>query len=482
MAATTHDGEHADHPGRTAAVVRMRAAGVAEPAVRAFVRHHEALASGATGLVREADVEPVEPPVHLHDLPEDPAAGRAALDATAVVVLNGGLGTSMGLSGPKSLLPVRDGLTFLDLTVRQVLALREATGARLPLLLLDSFATRDATLARLAAYPDLAVDGLPLDVLQSREPKLRADDLSPVDHPPDPRLEWCPPGHGDLYPTLAASGVLDALLERGYRQLFVSNVDNLGAVPDARMAAWFAAAGVGYAAEVCPRTEMDRKGGHLVRRRADGRLVLRDTAQTAEEDLVHATDGRRHPWAHTNNLWLDLVRLRELLERHGGALPLPLIRNPKTVDPTDPTSTPVVQVESAMGGAVGLFDDAVAVGVGRDRFAPVKTTDELLLLRSDGYAVGPATRYRLEAQVDPLPVVTLDRRYYRFVHDLDTRFPAGAPSLREAVGLDVEGDWTFGAGVVVRGQVRLGDEGGARRVPDGTVLTGPQDTTTEGAR
>ena len=472
MAETTHDGTHADHPGRAEAVARMRAAGVGEPAVRAFVRHHEALVSGATGLVREVDVEPASPQVLLDDLPDDPDAGRAALDATAVAVLNGGLGTSMGLSGPKSLLPVHDGLTFLDVTVRQVLALREATGARLPLLLLDSFATRDATLARLAAYPDLAVDGLPLDVLQSREPKLRADDLSPVDHPADPRLEWCPPGHGDLYPTLAASGVLDALLEQGYRQLFVSNVDNLGAVPDARLAAWFAAEGAGYAAEVCPRTEMDRKGGHLVRRRADGRLLLRDTAQTAEEELVHFTDGDRHPWAHTNNLWLDLIRLRELLERHGGSLPLPLIRNPKTVDPTDPTSTPVVQVESAMGGAVELFDDAVAVGVGRDRFVPVKGTDELLLLRSDAYAVGPGTGYRLVAQADPLPVVTLDRRHYRFVHDLDARFPAGAPSLREAAGLEVEGDWTFGADVVVRGRVRLADEGGARRVPDGTVLEG----------
>ncbi|MGD8200889.1 UTP--glucose-1-phosphate uridylyltransferase [Ornithinimicrobium sp. W1679] len=473
MAATTQEQQDPFRPGREAAVARMRAAGVAEPAVRAFERQHAALAGGASGLIREADVEPVAPQVHLDDLPEEPGSARAALDATAVVVLNGGLGTSMGLSGPKSLLPVHDGLTFLDLTVRQVLALREASGARLPLLLMDSFATRDASLERLAAYPDLVVDDLPPDVLQSREPKLRVEDLAPVDHPADPRLEWCPPGHGDLYPTLLASGVLDALLERGYRHLFVSNVDNLGAVPDPRLAAWFAASGAGYAAEVCPRTAMDRKGGHLVRRRADGRLLLRDTAQTASEDMGHATDGERHPWVHTNSLWLDLPRLRELLHAHDGALPLPLIRNTKTVDPTDPTSTPVVQVESAMGGAVALFDDAVAVGVGRDRFVPVKGTDELLLLRSDVYEVGAGTGYRLLTGVDPLPVVSLDPEHYRFVHDLDARFPDGAPSLRESVSLQVRGDWTFGAEVVVRGRVRLDDRGGARRVPDGTVLEGP---------
>ena len=472
MAATTQEDQHPDHPGREAAVARMRAAGVGEPAVRAFERHHAALVAGGTGLVREADVEPALPQVHLEDLPDDPGATRAALDVTAVVVLNGGLGTSMGLSGPKSLLPVHEDLTFLDLTVRQVLALREASGARLPLLLMDSFATREATLERLTAYPDLSVEGLPADFLQSREPKLRADDLAPVDHPADPRLEWCPPGHGDLYPSLLSSGVLDALLDRGYRQLFVSNVDNLGAVPDPRLAAWFAGSGAGYAAEVCPRTQMDRKGGHLVRRRADGRLLLRDTAQTAPEEMVHFTDGERHPWVHTNNLWLDLGRLRRLLDTHGGALPLPLIRNAKTVDPTDPSSTPVVQVESAMGGAVELFEDAVAVAVGRDRFVPVKSTDELLLLRSDVYEMGPGTGYQLRSDVVPLPVVTLDPGHYRFVGDLDARFPDGVPSLREAVTLDVEGDWTFGAGVVVRGRVRLPDEGGARRVPAGAVLEG----------
>ncbi|MFK5633915.1 MULTISPECIES: UTP--glucose-1-phosphate uridylyltransferase [unclassified Ornithinimicrobium] len=453
--------------GRRQAIERMTGAGVDRPAVDTFAAHYDKLAGGATGLIAEADVSPAEPDVRLTDVHVGEEEARAALDRTVVITLNGGLGTSMGLAGPKSLLPVHEDLTFLDVTVRQVLALRAEHGVRLPLVLMDSFSTQGATLEVLARYPDLAVDDIPLDFLQSQEPKLRADDLTPVDWPADPRLEWCPPGHGDLYPSLLSSGILRRLLDGGYRYAFVSNVDNLGAVPDGRLAAWFAASGAGYAAEVCPRTEMDKKGGHLVRRLSDGRLVLRDTAQTAPEELVHFMDARKHPFVHTNNLWFDLERLAAMLEERGGVLELPLIRNEKTVDPTDKGSTPVVQIESAMGGAVELFDDAVSVGVTRERFVPVKTTNELLLLRSDVYDVDPGT-YRLTRTVDPAPVVDLTKEHYGMIADFDARFPRGAPSLVRTDRLEVRGDWTFGREVTVHGTVVLGAEGGT--VEDGAVL------------
>ncbi|GAA1176687.1 UTP--glucose-1-phosphate uridylyltransferase [Ornithinimicrobium humiphilum] len=452
--------------GLRRALELMEAAGVSRPAREAFALHYRELESGATGLVREDTIAPLDDPVLLADVEATPDEEAEALSATAVLKLNGGLGTSMGLAGPKSLLPVRGELTFLDLTVRQVLAARERTGAPLPLVLLDSFSTRDATLAHLRRHPDLPVHGIPLDVLQSQEPKLRADDLTPVSWPADPRLEWCPPGHGDLYPTLLSTGLLATLLEAGYRHLFVSNIDNLGAVPDGRVAAWFARSGAGYAAEVCPRTPMDRKGGHLARRRSDGRLVLRDTAQTAPEEMHHFTDETRHPWVHCNNLWFDLERLRGVLVEHDGVLPLPLIRNAKTVDPVDPTSPPVVQVETAMGGAIELFDDAVALGVTRERFRPVKTTNELVLLRSDVYRLDDDSRLVQEPTV--APVVTLAKQHYGAVADLDARMPHGTPSLRGARTFTVEGDWSFGYDVTVHGEVTLGPEGG--RVPDGAVL------------
>ena len=314
---------------------------------------------------------------------------------------------------------------------------------------MDSFRTSDDTLKALEAYPDLPVDGLPVDFLQNREPKLLADDLTPVDWPADPSLEWCPPGHGDLYTALEASGTLAQLLDNGYRYACVSNADNLGATPDARMAGWFARSGAPYAAEVCRRTPADRKGGHLVRRLSDGRLVLRETAQTPPEDEEQATDIDRHPFFHTNNLWFDLQVLADTLTEREGVLGLPLIRNEKTVDPSDASSPRVVQIETAMGAAVEVFDGAQAIEVGRGRFLPVKTTNDLLVMRSDAYDL--ADDGTLAAAVDRVPLVDLDRDHYTSIDAFDQRFPTGPPSLRAARSLTVRGDWTFGADVVVVG-------------------------------
>ena len=253
---------------------------------------------------------------------------------------------------------------FWDIIVDQVRHARAAYGVKLPLIFMNSFRTHDDTLAALAAYDDLAVDGLELDFVQSQEPKLRADDLSPVKRPADPSLEWCPPGHGDLYTSLVSSGVLDRLVSLGYRYAMVSNSDNLGAAPDATLAGWFAASGAPYAAEVCRRTAADRKGGHLAIRKADQRLILRDTAQTAKAEMDYFTDEHRHPYFHTNNLWFDLQALARILAERNAVRACPLIKNVKTVDPADPESPEVIQIESAMGAAVEVFEGATAIGVG----------------------------------------------------------------------------------------------------------------------
>lgn len=450
--------------GLALAQQKMRDGGVAATAVDVFTRFYGLLESGSTGLVREADVEPLVDVPHLDDLRIDDAAGAEALARTAVVKLNGGLGTSMGMDRAKSLLPVRGGRTFLDVIADQVLAARAATGARLPLVLMNSFRTRDDSLAALASHPELAVDGVPLDFLQNREPKLLVDGLTPVTWEADPTLEWCPPGHGDLYTALYASGVLDALLAAGFRYASVSNSDNLGATPDARVAGWFAASGAPFAAEVARRTPADRKGGHLVVRRSDGRIVLRESAQTAPEDADAAADIATHRYFNTNNLWLDLEALAAELARTGGVLDLPLIRNEKNVDPTDRTSPRVVQIESAMGAAIEVFDGAAVLEVGRERFLPVKTTNDLLVLRSDVYDEDGA--HRLVAVVDA-PFVDLDPAHYALVGDFDAHVPH-VPSLREATSLKVRGDWTFGSGVRVVGDAVLEGDGGA--VPDGATI------------
>ncbi|MGM0386291.1 MAG: UTP--glucose-1-phosphate uridylyltransferase [Actinomycetota bacterium] len=446
---------------------KMADAGVNATAIEVFTHYYRQLEEGVTGIIHESSILPLTDPPSLADVEFDEAAAREALDATVMLKLNGGLGTSMGMDKAKSLLEVRDGKTFLDIAVQQVLAARERWGVRLPMLLLDSFNTREDTLAALAAYPDLAVEGLPLDMLQSQEPKLRVDDLTPVEVPSDPRLEWCPPGHGDLYPTLLDSGILDQFIERGFRYANVSNSDNLGAAPNAALAAWFAASGAPYAAEVCVRTAMDRKGGHLAVRKSDGRLILRDTAQTAPEEMHFFTDEFHHPYFHTNNLWFDLVALRNLLRSRRGVLGLPLIRNVKNADPTDPSTPEVYQIETAMGAAVEVFEGAKAIAVPRGRFLPVKTTNELLLLRSDVYEVAPDGTIAMVTESSP--VVSLGS-FHKKIGDFEARFPGGAPSLKEARRLSVEGDWTFGSGVRVVGDVELEDTGQPELVPDGTVL------------
>jgi UTP--glucose-1-phosphate uridylyltransferase len=456
--------------GLTQAQEKMHGAGISTAAIDVFSHYYKELEAGATGLILEDTIEPLLSPDALAGLEISDADARDAFAKTAIIKLNGGLGTSMGMDRAKSLLPVRGSKTFLDLIVEQVRQARAATGARVPLILMNSFRTREDSLAALRAYPDLPVGDLPLDFLQNAEPKIRVDDLTPVNWPADPTLEWCPPGHGDIYTAILASGVLERLLEAGFRYASASNSDNLGAVPSPRIAGWFAASGAPYAAELCPRTLADKKGGHLAIRKSDGRLILRDTAQTAPHEMDFFTDEFRHPFFHTNNLWFDLEKLHAALTERGAVLGLPLIRNVKTVDPTDPTSPEVFQIETAMGAAIEVFEGATAIVVGRDRFLPVKTTNDLLTLRSDAYALAEDGALRLA--VETAPLVDLDARHYKTMAGFDERFPFGAPSLRGASSLAVRGDWTFGSDVVVTGAVTLADGGVPELVPDGTVLGG----------
>jgi UTP--glucose-1-phosphate uridylyltransferase len=451
--------------GHAAAVLaKAEAGGVYAAELAALHRRLGQLGERQAGLLPGEELEPLGDLPRLEELPEPPPGqARDVLGQLVVVKLNGGLGTSMGLAGPKSLLEVKPGMSFLDVLATQVLALRERHGVRLPLVLMDSAVTQGPSLEALGRYDGLRVPGVPLDFLQGREPKIRADDLRPVQWPADPELEWCPPGHGDIYPALAASGTLDALLGAGLRYAFVSNSDNLGALADVRIAAWLAAEQVPFALEAVRGTPADRKGGHLAR--YQGRVVLRETAQVPDGDTSF-TDVERWRWYNTNNIWIDLRALKGLQAADPAAPALPLIANRKTVDPRDPASTPVIQLESAMGAAIGSIPGARAVAVPRSRFAPVKTTDDLLVVRSDAYELTSDGQMK-PAFDGPGPVVTLDKEFYRLLPGFEQRFPAGAPSLRRCRRFEVEGDVTFGAGVVAVGDVRIA---GPRHVADGEVL------------
>ncbi|WP_374685892.1 UTP--glucose-1-phosphate uridylyltransferase, partial [Promineifilum sp.] len=330
---------------------RMADEGLPDLFIRHFAHYYDALLHGDDGLIAEDDIRPVDALDDAARLPAPYAdAGRDALSRVVTIKLNGGLGTSMGLTGPKSLLIVKEGLTFLDIIARQ--ALRDGA----PLLLMNSFVTDAESLAVLARYPELDGD-LPLSFVQHKQPKIAVDDCGPIDWPADPELEWCPPGHGDLYTALVTSGMLDRLLDAGLEYAFVSNADNLGAVLDPAILGYLVERRLPFLMEVADRTAADRKGGHLARR-PDGGLLLREIAQCPAGDLPAFQDIARHRYFNTNNLWVNLLALRAVLSEREYHLGLPMIRNRKTVDPRDPASPAVYQLETAMGSAIAVFPGA----------------------------------------------------------------------------------------------------------------------------
>ncbi len=446
---------------------KCRDQGIEEFSVRAFLRAVSRYRSGASGWIREHEIQAVDSLPDAGNLP--PATKpNTLLKQLAIVKLNGGLGTSMGLDSPKSLLPIKEGNTFLDLIARQVLDLRR--GARAPLFyLMNSFHSREASLSQLRRYAKLVnPDGLS-DFVQNQVPKLDARTLMPVAWPADPALEWCPPGHGDLYPSLAGSGLLDRLLERNVRFLFVSNADNLGATADPALLEYFSSSGADFMMETARRTPADRKGGHLARRRSDGKLILRELAQCAPEEQDQFQNTERYAWFNTNNLWIRLDRLHACLERKAGLLDLPVIPNRKTLDPGDSTTPEVLQLESAMGSAIECFDSTLALAVPRSRFAPVKTTSDLLAVRSNAYRIGDGHRIVLDPSRNGRPpVVILNPRFFRLLSEFENRCNEGVPSLVDCERLEVSGDLAFSQNVICRGQVRfVRHESGTATIPSG---------------
>jgi UDP-N-acetylglucosamine pyrophosphorylase len=439
---------------------KMRAAGMGDAPVAVFKRNYEALLRDETGMIPEQTIEPVTDLPKAEDLKMDKLPGN--LGEVVVIKLNGGLGTGMGLQGPKSLLAVRQGTNFLDLMVRQTLSLRQKSGQNVRLLLMNSFSTSEDTLDHLKRYEneDLA-SADEVEMMQNMIPKIDANTLAPVSWPSDPEQEWCPPGHGDVYPALVGSGWLDRLLAEGVKYAFISNSDNLGAFLDPVLLNFFADSGAPFLMEVTRRTATDKKGGHLAKRMSDGRLLLREVAQCPDDDLDEFQNIDKHRYFNTNNLWLNLEKLKAQLKADSGVLPLPMIKNKKTVDPRDPQSTPVYQLEIAMGSAIECFEGALAIEVPRSRFAPVKTTADLLALRSDTYEVLSDGQVRLCEERQGVPPDISLSGDYKLVDSLDA---LGVPSLIHCKSLKISGLLHFEHGVVIEGDVVFQNSNAERKV------------------
>jgi len=413
-----------------------------------FVVYLNQLLNGETGFIREENTSPpnTEKLVNYNDLN---SSGNENLAKLVFIKLNGGLGTSMGLQKAKSLLKVKDNLTFLDVIAKQMIELREKTKIRIPLIFMNSFSTNKDTIEFLQKYPVLFE--VPLSFTQNKYPRIRQDDFMPYLHPTDENQNWNPPGHGDIYPAMAISGVLDKLLEAGIEYAFVSNSDNLGAVVDTKILNYIVDNDIPFLMEVCERSPIDNKGGHLAQD-SRGRLLLREVAQCPECELNTFQDINYYRYFNSNNLWINLRCLKEELE--SDRFILPMIVNPKTVD-----GTKVYQIETAMGTAISKFEKSKALIVPRSRFVPVKKTCDLLTIWSDAYTLSDDFIISLSDDCQQIPVVELDDAYYKTIDQLDEHFPFGAPSLLNCTKLSVTGDIEFGSNVVCEGEVSLSAKG-----------------------
>ncbi len=431
---------------------QMQAEGLPDIVIQTFKHYYKQLLEGKTGLIPETQIQSVDALPDVEHFSENLAeVGKNALSKVVLLKLNGGLGTSMGLNRAKSLLAVKGKFSFLDIIAQHALH------HDVPLLLMNSFATRTDSLAVLEDYPTLA-GNLPLDFVQHKVPKVVQADLSLASYDENPALQWCPPGHGDIYTALITSGMLDRLLDAGIEYAFVSNSDNLGAFIDTKILGYFVEEQLPFMMEVADRTAADKKGGHLAKR-SDGQLILRESAQCPPEDVAHFQNIKRHKYFNTNNLWLNLPALKRVMEEKNNILGLPMIRNRKTVNPRDNKSTPVFQLETAMGAAIAIFKGAGAIRVPRTRFVPVKTTNDLLAVRSNAYVLThdfriiPNPKRRL-GQV----LINLDMTHYKLIDKMEARFPQGVPSLLECTRLLVKGDVKFGSNVTLKGDVPLVNE------------------------
>ncbi len=441
--------------------LKMEAAGQHPIVVNLFKTYYGQLLCGEQGKFPEDQILPVLPGdiPEYDDLEEYVKKGREALSKTVVVKLNGGLGTSMGMNSPKSLIPVRDGKTFLDFTLEHIRFLRKEYNIEVPFSLMNSFKTHMETMLSLQGF-DNGKSYINVAFLQHKYPKILQSSFEPSVWEANPELEWNPPGHGDVYAAFVTSNMLSKMLSKGYRYAFISNVDNLGATVDLRILGYMYEQKIPFLMEVADRAEADKKGGHLMRLRSKNRLALREIAQCPEEELGDFFDIKKYCFFNTNSIWLDLQAFEEVFLHHH-SMPLDLIINPKTVDPRDENSPKVFQLETAMGSAISAFQNAMAVRVPRTRFSPVKITADLLLIMSDCYIEIDRQTLMLNPQRKlPLPLISLDNRFYKKIDDFELRFPEGVPSLLECKSLQVEGDIVFGRGVVLRGDVQLENRSG----------------------
>ncbi|XP_008298057.1 UTP--glucose-1-phosphate uridylyltransferase isoform X1 [Stegastes partitus] len=412
----------------------------------------------------EESIQPYEK-IKAKGLPDNITA---SLNKLAVVKLNGGLGTSMGCKGPKSLISVRNENTFLDLTVQQIEHLNKTFGTDVPLVLMNSFNTDEETKKILQKYKHHRVNIHTFN--QSRYPRINKESLLPIAKNMGMSGEnaeaWYPPGHGDIYASFHNSGLLDKLIAEGKEYIFVSNIDNLGATVDLfilhHLMSQPADKRCEFIMEVTDKTRADVKGGTLIK--YEDHLRLLEIAQVPKAHVDEFKSVTKFKIFNTNNLWISLPAIKRLHEKN--AMDLEIIVNPKTLD----GGLNVIQLETAVGAAIKSFDNAMGVNVPRSRFLPVKTSSDLLLVMSNLYSLDAGSLTMSKKREFPTtPHVKLGSSFTK-VQEFLARFE-NIPDMLELDHLTVSGDVTFGKNVSVKGTVIIiANHGDRIDIPAGAML------------
>ncbi len=428
-----------------------------------FRRYLHDKASG--NAVKWQNIQPPNPEqvVDYKSLEQGEEVGKEFLSKLAVLKLNGGLGTSMGCVGPKSVIEVRDGNTFLDLSVRQVEYLNKKYDVDVPFILMNSFNTDDDTQLLIKKYESHRVRIITFN--QSRYPRIFKDSLLPVPKDYNAKVDsWYPPGHGDLFESIKASGVLERLIQDGKEILFVSNIDNLGAVVDLSILNHMIKSESEYIMELTNKTRADVKGGTIID--YDGSVRLLEIAQVQKDHIEEFKSIKKFRYFNTNNLWINLKAIKKLVE--SDELALEIIPNVKTIS-VGSSDVSVLQLETAVGAAIKYFKGCHGVNVPRSRFLPVKTCSDLLLVKSDLYDIIHGSLQIDPGRFGPQPLIKLGS-HYKKVSDFQKRIPH-IPKILELDHLTITGNVTLGRDIQLKGTVIIVCTDGQKiDIPNGSVL------------
>ncbi|XP_057315409.1 UTP--glucose-1-phosphate uridylyltransferase-like isoform X1 [Hydractinia symbiolongicarpus] len=397
---------------------------------------------------------------------QTPTDIKNLLNKLVVLKLNGGLGTTMGCTGPKSVITVRNDLTFLDMQVQQIESLNNKYGCSIPLVLMNSFNTHEDTQKVLRKYIHVNVKLYCFQ--QSQYPRLYKESLHTVAKTinMDDHESWYPPGHGDMYQSFYNSGLLSQFIEEGKEYVFSSNIDNLGATVDLSILNFLVNQKEDekceFVMEVTDKTRADVKGGTLIRYKDTLRLL--EIAQVPKQHVQSFKSVSKFRIFNTNNLWVKLDAIKRAVENND--LHMEIINNQKQLD----NGEKIIQLETAIGAAIKSFNKSIGVNVPRSRFLPVKTCSDLFLIMSNLYTIDNGTLMMNQSrQFSTTPLIQLGH-FFKKVKEYLHRF-VNIPDILELDHLTVAGDVTFGRNITLKGTVIIVANHGDRiDIPSGAIL------------